>query len=65
MRTDGRTDRQTDTSQLIVALRNFAKTPENNNFRNSSHKIEKNEMGAECSANGGEDRRIHDFGGET
>jgi hypothetical protein len=28
-------------------------------------KIEKNEMGGECSAYGGEERRIQGFGGET
>ena len=28
-------------------------------------KIEKNEMGGECSAFGGEERRIQGFGGET
>jgi len=28
-------------------------------------KIEKNEMGVACSANGGEERRIQGFGGET
>ena len=28
-RTDGRTDKQTGTTKLIVALRNFAKAPKN------------------------------------
>jgi len=28
-------------------------------------KIEKNEMGGACSMNGGEERRIQGFGGET
>ena len=31
----------------------------------SGDKIEKNEMGLACSTNGGEDRRIQDFGWET
>jgi hypothetical protein len=29
------------------------------------YKIEKSEMGGECSAYGGEERPIHGFGGET
>jgi hypothetical protein len=29
MRTNGRTDRQTDTTELIVAFRNFANAPKN------------------------------------
>ena len=31
----------------------------------SGDKIEKNDMGGTCSANGGEKRRIQGFGGET
>jgi hypothetical protein len=31
----------------------------------SGDKMEKNEMGGACSAYGGEERRIQDFGGET
>jgi len=31
----------------------------------SDDKIEKNEMGGTCSTFGGEERRIHGFGGET
>ena len=31
----------------------------------SGGSIEKNEMGGACRAYGGEDRRIHCFGGET
>jgi len=31
----------------------------------SGDKMEKNEMGGECSAYGGEERLIQDFGGET
>jgi hypothetical protein len=31
----------------------------------SGDKIEKNEMGGVCSVNGGEERRVQGFGGET
>jgi len=31
----------------------------------SNDKIEKNEMGGACSANGGEERSMQGFGGET
>ena len=31
----------------------------------SGDNIDKNEMGVACSANGGEERRIQGFGGET
>jgi len=38
---DGRTDRQTDITKLIVAFRNFAKAPESHNIRKY---IEKNAL---------------------
>jgi hypothetical protein len=31
----------------------------------SGNEIEKNEMGGACSTYGGEERRVHGFGGET